>query len=85
MTENQKNQGKQRIDPDVFIAGDAMCDGYYMRDPGVTREMAQQAAIDAMRATRQIDDTHGTHFGDDEFALKRLKNLGVDPDTLEVL
>jgi hypothetical protein len=87
MTERKGDQSELReeINPDVFKAADMVCDGYYMRDPSCTRKDAQEAAIAAMKATRVVDSLCQTQFGKtDSFAIKRLINLGIDPETLDV-
>ncbi len=72
----------ERIDSRVWELADQICDAFSWGDPNVSLEQAQEAAIKAMKASRTIDARHSRHFSADSFALARLRQLGIDPETL---
>lgn len=75
---------KELLDSDANSRADRICDHYFMGDPNVTFEMAQQAAIDGQKLNQQLDKLLGTGFAiTDQFARERLVSLGVNPDTLQ--
>lgn len=71
-------------DPLWLIRADRICDNYFMHIPGTTLAEAQEAAIKAMKISRDLDSRQSTDFSNDQFALNRLKALGVNPETLEL-
>lgn len=73
------------IDPNLIEDCAEICRLYFQRDPSITLEQAQQAAIILMTALRLTDSQVNMHSGQDQIVLEWLTQLKINTETLEVI
>lgn len=84
MAKYKEELANEIIDPNLIEIAYEICSQYFLNNPEITLENAQQAAIILMTALRLTDKKIGMHSAQDIIVIEWLTKLKINLETLEI-